>query len=55
MQRPYEASIVDALMAISLRPSFRVELREEANPPHVTEALALQIVRRARQGEPRNW
>jgi hypothetical protein len=46
MQNPYESSIVDAVLASSLRRSLAIELVQPAEPPHVAEALALQYLKR---------
>ena len=45
MERPYELSVVDALVANSLRVALRMELTEPADPPFVAEAFAVQALR----------
>jgi hypothetical protein len=46
MQSPYESSLVDAVLAISLRRALSIELFEVADTQHVAEALALQYLKR---------
>lgn len=50
MQRPYDVSIVDGLIANSLRRALSVELQEDADPPYIAEALAVQVLRRRLRG-----
>lgn len=44
MQRPFEHTIVDALLANSLQGALRIEARDPADPPYRAEALAAQIL-----------
>jgi hypothetical protein len=46
MQSPFESSLVDAVLAHSLRRALSVDLLEAADPPFVAEALAVQFLRR---------
>jgi hypothetical protein len=46
MQSPYESSLVDAVLAVSLRRALSIELLQVADTPYVSEALALQYLKR---------
>jgi len=45
MERPYEFSVVDALVANSLRVGLGMESIEPGDPPFLAEALAVQALK----------